>query len=79
MAPWVFALYVVVFAVLLTFPVSNFIYILSTRRLQLKMARALSDDERSGQRRRALVLAAFVCLVFSFLFSTYLVGVPSYG
>ena len=79
MAPWSFALYVIVFAFLLTFPVSRLILNFSVRRLQAKLRRELSNDELSGQKRRALILAGIICLVFSFFFSVNLVGMPSYG
>lgn len=79
MSPWYFSLYVVFFAVLLSFPVSHLIYTFSVRRLQTRMQRELSGDEISGQKRRALVLSGFICIIFSLFFSLYLVGMPNYG
>jgi hypothetical protein len=76
---WGFALYVIVFAILLSFPVRQLIFNFSVRRLQLRLQRTLSDEELAGQRRRAWVLATFICLVFSFFFSANIAGIPDYG
>lgn len=79
MQPVVFAAYVVVFGVLLALPASRMIFIFSARRLQRKLGAELSSEEVTGQKRRALIIAVFVCLVFSLMFSIFNVGMPSYG
>lgn len=75
MQPWLFALYAVFFGVLLSFPASQLIWTFSVRRLQRRLDRELSEEELKGQRRRALILALFVCIIFSFFFSSYSVGI----
>lgn len=70
-----FEIAVIVLALLLFFPVSNFIWVLSVRRLERKLGKELSEQERQGQRNRARVIAAFVCLTFSLLFNTHLMKV----
>lgn len=70
-----FEIAVIVLALLLFFPVSKFIWVLSVRRLERKLGKALSEQERQGQRNRARVIAAFVSLVFSLLFNTHLMRV----
>jgi hypothetical protein len=79
MEPWQFAIYVVFFGLLLSLPTSRMIFIFSARRLQRNLGRNLSDEEVTGQKRRALIIAVFVCLVFSFLFSAFNVGIPHRG
>ncbi len=70
-----FEIAVIVLALLLFFPVSKFIWVLSVRRLERKLGKALSEQERQGQRNRARVIAAFLSLVFSLLFNTHLMKV----
>ncbi|HSS64083.1 MAG TPA: hypothetical protein VLS27_06585 [Gammaproteobacteria bacterium] len=70
-----FEIAVIVLALLLFFPVSQFIWVLSVRRLERKLGKALSEQERLGQRNRARVIAVFVSLVFSLLFNTHLMKV----
>lgn len=74
-----FLISVAVLAVLLFFPVSKLIWVLSVRRLQRRSGRELSEVELEGQRRRARVIAAFVVLIFSFLFNANLLGLPGNG
>ena len=74
-----FLISVAVLAVLLFFPVSKLIWVLSVRRLQRRSGRELSEVELEGQRRRARVIAAFVALIFSFLFNANLLGLPGNG
>lgn len=70
-----FEIAVLVLALLLFFPVSNFIWVMSVRRLERKLGKALSEQERQGQRNRARIIAAFVSLLFSLLFNTHLMKV----
>ncbi len=71
-----FVIYVVVLALLLLYPASQWIWALSVRRLQRKLERELTAEESAGQWRRALVISSFICLVFSFLFNASTVGMP---
>lgn len=59
---------VLVLALLLFFPVSRIIWVFSVRRLHRRIDRSLSEDEISGQMRRARFIGLFVSLVFSWLF-----------
>ncbi len=74
-----FMAWVLVLALLLFFPVSKLIWVLSVRRLERKWQRKLSEQEIQGQLQRARVLAVVVVLIFSFLFNAKLVGVPGNG
>lgn len=68
-----------VLAVMLFFPASKLIWVLSVRRLERKMARKLSNDEIAGQRNRARFIAALVSVLFSALFCYNIVGIPANG
>ena len=74
-----FLISVAVLAALLFIPVSKLIWVLSVRRLQRQSGRELSEVELEGQLRRARVIAAFVTLIFSFLFNANLLGLPGNG
>lgn len=74
-----FMIWVLVLAGLLFLPVSKLIWVLSVRRLQKKTGRELSEQELQGQLKRARVIAAFVALIFSFLFNANLMGIPHNG
>ncbi len=62
-------LWVIALAVALFFPVSRLIHVISVRRLQRKLGRTLDQDKIDGQKKRAYVIATFVCLAFSLLFN----------
>lgn len=80
MSPWTYYwLSVLVLAVLLFWPVSKLVWVLSVRRLERKLGQALSPEERHGQRNRAWLLAAVLCLVFSLLFNYQLLDMSAYG
>ena len=70
---------VLLLSVLLFFPVSKLIWVLSVRRLQRKMQRELSEQETKGQLRRARILAVLIAVIFAFLFNAHLIGVPGNG
>ena len=65
---------VLILAGLLLYPVATLIWVMSVRRLERKLSRPLEDEERTGQRNRAWILAVFLCLLFSFLFNLSMVG-----
>jgi hypothetical protein len=58
-----------ILAVLLFFPASKLVWVLSVRRLQRKENRPLSEREILGQLNRARIIAAVLVVVFSFLFN----------
>ncbi len=70
---------VLILALLLFFPVSKLLWVLSVRRLERKTQRKLSEQEIQGQLQRARALAVVVVLIFSFLFNAKLIGVPGNG
>ena len=76
MSHGLFVFYVVLLAVLLFYPVSRWIWVLSVRRLQRRLDRELTQQEIVGQKRRAWVIASFICPVFSLLFNLSTVGMP---
>ncbi len=61
-----FWIWVILFVVLLFYPVSQWIWGMSVRRLQRKLQRELSEDELRGQKRRARVITVLVLPVFSY-------------
>lgn len=74
-----FAMSVLVLALLLSFPTSRLIWVLSVRRLQARERRQLHREELQAQRTRARVLALVVALIFSYLFNLYLGRGLGYG
>nr|VFK11844.1 MAG: hypothetical protein BECKLPF1236B_GA0070989_10265 [Candidatus Kentron sp. LPFa] len=60
---------VIILALLLFVPVSRLMWVLSVRRLERRLGRETSEQERRGQLSRARFLAVFVVLIFSFLFN----------
>ena len=74
-----FLLSFLVLALLLFFPVSKLIWVLSVRRLQRRLDRELNEGEIQGQLRRARVIAVLLSLAFSFFFNLNLIGIPGHG
>ncbi|WP_455223041.1 hypothetical protein [Kaarinaea lacus] len=74
-----FTLSVLVLALLLFFPISKLIWVISVRRLQRKLNTTLEEKELHGQLTRARFIAVFVALIFSFLFNLNLLGWPAHG
>ena len=56
-------------AVLLFFPTSKLIWVISVRRLQKKTKTELSQAELDGQLKRARIITIIVVLIFSYLFN----------
>jgi len=74
-----FLLSVLLLALLLFFPVSKLIWVLSVRRMQRRLGRAPNDGEVQGQLRRARIIAVLLSLAFSYLFNLNLIGMPGHG
>ena len=74
-----FLLWVLLLAALLFWPISKLIWVMSVRRLQRKLQKELSQEEIAGQLNRARVIAAFVSLIFSWLFNLHTLGPPTGG
>ncbi len=72
-----FVFWVMLLVAMLIYPVKQWIWAMSVRRLQRKLDRDLGADELAGQNRRAWVVGAFICLVFSFFFNAAMLGMPS--
>ncbi|MDH3451316.1 MAG: hypothetical protein OEN20_02770 [Gammaproteobacteria bacterium] len=66
-------------AALLFIPASKLIWVLSVRRLERKTGTDLSDEQRTGQRNRARLLALFLVIIFSLLFNISMLGMPQNG
>ena len=80
MSPWTYYwLSVLVLAGLLFWPVSKLVWTLSVRRLERKLGRALSDEERRDQLQRARFLAILFCLLFSALFNYQTLDMAAHG
>jgi len=58
-----------VLAVMLFFPVSKFMWVISVRRFETKQKRKTTEEERDRIRKRSRMIAAFVVITFSFLFN----------
>ncbi|NNF95951.1 MAG: hypothetical protein HKM94_03365 [Halobacteria archaeon] len=65
---------VFVLALLLFFPISKLIWVISVRRLQRKLKRELNETELAGQMTRARFISIFVSLIFSYLFNFKVIG-----
>jgi divalent metal cation (Fe/Co/Zn/Cd) transporter len=80
MSPWTYYwISVAVLAVLLFWPVSKLVWVLSVRRLERKLGQPLSEPERLGQRNRAWLLAIVLCGIFSALFNYQILDMASHG
>ncbi len=58
-----------ILALLLFFPASKLIWVMSVRRLQKKSNVTLTEKEINGQKTRARIIAIVVVLIFSYLFN----------
>ncbi|MCK5717238.1 MAG: hypothetical protein KAH77_07090 [Thiomargarita sp.] len=65
---------VAILALLLFFPVSKLVWVLSVRRLQRKEQRTLSQDDIQGQLLRARLMSLFIVILFSILFNMSTIG-----
>jgi hypothetical protein len=74
-----FTVSVLILTALLFFPVSKLVWVLSVRRLERRLKRKLSEEEIDGQLRRARLIAVMLALLFSFLFSANIIGIPANG
>lgn len=74
-----FLVSVFVLALLLFFPITKLIWVISVRRLQRKLKRELNETELAGQMTRARFISIFVSLLFSYLFNLNLIGLPTDG
>lgn len=64
-----YALWTLALAAALWWPAARLVWVLSVRRLERRLGAALDGAARAGQRRRAWVLAAPICLAFAALFN----------
>ena len=74
-----FLVSVFILALLLFFPITKLIWVISVRRLQRKLKRELNETELAGQMTRARFISIFVSLLFSYLFNLNLIGLPTHG
>jgi len=74
-----FTFSVTLLALLLFFPISKLVWVLSVRRLQKKQQRELSQEEINGQLARARFISLLMALLFSLLFNINSIGFPGYG
>ena len=61
-------------AVLLFFPVSKLIWVMGVRRLERRLGRPCTEEERTGRLRTARMLAALIAVTFAFLYNQTLVS-----
>ena len=74
-----FLVSIFVLALLLFFPITKLIWVISVRRLQRKLNRELNESELAGQMTRARFISIFVSLLFSYLINLNLIGLPTNG
>lgn len=74
-----FSLSVLVLSLLLFYPVTKLVWVLSVRRLQRLSSEPLSEQAIQGQRSKARFIAALLAFVFSLLFNLQLLGLPQHG
>lgn len=67
-----FYLWFILLAVMLFFPVSNLIWVISVRRLQRKLGTALDQEALHGQKIRARFISLFLVALFSWFFNLWL-------
>jgi len=65
---------VLILAILLFFPVSKMIWVISVRRLQRKSGRELSTEEIEAQKTRSRFIALLLLFPFSWVFNYGLLG-----
>ncbi len=56
-------------ALLLYFPITKLIWTIQVRKLERKLGRATTENEREQQHRRAKMIAGVIAITFSFLFN----------
>ena len=76
---WYFSASVLILTLLLLYPVSKLVWVLSVRRLQRLSDEPLSEQAIQGQRSKARLLAILLAFVFSLLFNMQLLGLPQHG
>ena len=69
-----FYLSIAILALMLFFPVSKMIWVVSVRRLEKKLTRKLEQPEVQGQKTRAQFISLFLVLIFSWFFNLQLLG-----
>ena len=69
-----YVLWTLALAVALWWPAGRLVWVLSVRRLERKLDRKLDANEIDGQKRRAWVISAALCLLFSALFNLRLLN-----
>ena len=67
-----------ILAVLLYFPISKLVWVLSVRRLESKLARTTTEEERQGQQNRAHFIGIIVAVMFAALFNYNVFGIPGH-
>ncbi|MDX1513967.1 MAG: hypothetical protein R3174_09515 [Gammaproteobacteria bacterium] len=67
-----FEIAVIVLALLIYLPTTKLIWVWSVRRLERRLQRVLSEEERAGQLKRARFIGAIISLVFSWGFNKHL-------
>ncbi len=60
--PWVWT---IVLGGLLLYPTRQLLWVMSVRRLERRLGKPSSDEERGALKRRSTVTAALLCFVFS--------------
>ncbi|WP_260294788.1 hypothetical protein [Sedimenticola hydrogenitrophicus] len=69
-----FYLWVAVLSVMLFFPVSNLIWVVSVRRLRRRLGRELAAEELNGQKNRARFISLILVTLFSWFFNLSVSG-----
>jgi hypothetical protein len=69
-----FYLWVALLSVMLFFPVSHLIWVVSVRRLRHRLGRELAAEELNGQKNRARFISLILVALFSWFFNLSISG-----
>jgi hypothetical protein len=69
-----FYLWVALLSVMLFFPVSHLIWVVSVRRLRRRLGRELAAEELNGQKNRARFISLILVALFSWFFNLSISG-----
>jgi len=75
----IFWMWVLLLMVLLFYPVTQLVWVVTVRRMQRKLHRELDDQELAAQKQRARFVAIIVSFLFSTLYNVSRLGFPTDG
>lgn len=61
-----------VLAVLLYYPASRLVFVMRIRRMEKKLKRTSTDEEREKERRKSKIITGAIVITFAFLFNKFI-------